>query len=518
MARDNSPQERQQKQLARKQGRRASYDRILIVSEGSKTEPNYFREIRAAYRLHTANVEVRPSELGTAPIQVVQPNYTFRMQRLQAFKFELMPDGRQEWQMRRFAGSCRFVFNQALALQQANRQDGGKFIGYVAMAKYLTAWRNSSATAWLADAPVHPQQQALKDLERAYQNFFAKRSKFPRFKRHGDRASFRYPDPKQIKFDAANARIFLPKLGWLRLRLSRSVLGEIKSVTVSGSCGRWHASILTQREVEQPVPQGTAAVGIDMGVARFATMSDGTFIAPLASFKRHEARLRRYQRAMSRKRKGARNWHKARGKVQRLHARIANVRQDFRQQRDRAGPCPGSGRRPAGQEHERLGQGHSTAARQERLGQGEPEQGHPGPGLGGVPPPARIQAGLGRRRADRRRSQEHQQDMPRVRSCRCTEPPDASRLPVRGLWPPGPCRCGGGDQHTGAGAPRSSLWRGRQSRKARDRKVEGQACSLSEAGTHRGDHGRLCLLWRSRNPLPLGRGGCQGEALDLQVQ
>ncbi len=71
MARDNSPKERQQKQLERKQGRRASYDRILIVSEGSKTEPNYFREIRAAYRLHTANVEVRPSELGTAPIQVV---------------------------------------------------------------------------------------------------------------------------------------------------------------------------------------------------------------------------------------------------------------------------------------------------------------------------------------------------------------------------------------------------------------------------------------------------------------
>ena len=72
MARDNSPKERQKQQLERKQGRRASYDRILIISEGSKTEPNYFREIRAAYRLHTANVEVRPSELGTAPIQVVQ--------------------------------------------------------------------------------------------------------------------------------------------------------------------------------------------------------------------------------------------------------------------------------------------------------------------------------------------------------------------------------------------------------------------------------------------------------------
>lgn len=72
MPRDNSPRERQKKQLERKLASRASYDRILIVSEGNRTEPNYFREIRAAFRLHTANVEVRPSELGTAPIQVVQ--------------------------------------------------------------------------------------------------------------------------------------------------------------------------------------------------------------------------------------------------------------------------------------------------------------------------------------------------------------------------------------------------------------------------------------------------------------
>ena len=72
MARDNSPKKRQRKQLERKQGQRASYDRILIVSEGSKTERNYFKEIRAVYRLQTTNVEVRPSELGTAPIQVVR--------------------------------------------------------------------------------------------------------------------------------------------------------------------------------------------------------------------------------------------------------------------------------------------------------------------------------------------------------------------------------------------------------------------------------------------------------------
>ena len=72
MTRDNHPRERQRRQLERKQNQRASYDRILIVSEGSRTEPLYFKEIRAARRLHTANVEVQPSELGTEPIQVVQ--------------------------------------------------------------------------------------------------------------------------------------------------------------------------------------------------------------------------------------------------------------------------------------------------------------------------------------------------------------------------------------------------------------------------------------------------------------
>ena len=74
------------------------------------------------------------------------------MQRLQAFKYELMPDGQQQRQMRGFAGSCRFVFNKALALQKENYEAGNKFIGYVAMAKKLTAWRNSTETAWLKDA------------------------------------------------------------------------------------------------------------------------------------------------------------------------------------------------------------------------------------------------------------------------------------------------------------------------------------------------------------------------------
>lgn len=251
------------------------------------------------------------------------------MQRRQAFKFEMMPDGQQQRSMRRFAGACRFVYNQALALQKTNHEAGGKFIGYVAMAKYLTAWRNGPETPWLAEAPTHPLQHALKDLERAYKNFFAKQASFPRFKRKTDKASFRYPDPKQFKLDEANARIFLPKLGWLRYRKSRRVQGALRNATVSERAGRWFVSIQTVREVEPPLPQATSAIGIDVGIARFATFSDGQYLAPLASFKRHEIRLRRYQRSMSRKRQGSRNWHKARAKVQRLHARIADVRQDF---------------------------------------------------------------------------------------------------------------------------------------------------------------------------------------------
>ena len=256
------------------------------------------------------------------------------MQRLQAFKYELMPTGEQQRQMLRFAGACRVVFNEALALQRDRYAKQEKKLGYAALCKELTAWRNgvalpSGRTApWLAETPVHSLQQSLKDLERAYRNLFEQRADFPRFKRKGQRDSFRYPDPRQIKLDQANSRIFLPKLGWLRYRNSRPVLGELRNVTVSLSAGKWHVSIQTRREVETPLPQG-GAVGIDLGIARFATLSDGTVYAPLNSFKRHETALRKAQQAMSRKVKFSANWKKAKARVQRLHARIGNARRDY---------------------------------------------------------------------------------------------------------------------------------------------------------------------------------------------
>jgi putative transposase len=209
------------------------------------------------------------------------------MLRLQAFKYELIPNGRQERLMRRFAGSCRYVYNKALVLQKERHEKGGKKLGYAGLCRLLTEWRHSEETAWLADAPIHPLQQALKDLERAYTNFFAKRANFPQFRKKGRSDSFRYPDPKGIKLDQANSRIFLPKLGWLRYRNSREVLGTVKNVTVSQSCGKWFVSIQTEREVETSRPK-RGTVGIDLGIAHFATLSDGTFFAPLNSFKRHE--------------------------------------------------------------------------------------------------------------------------------------------------------------------------------------------------------------------------------------
>lgn len=186
-----------------------------------------------------------------------RPNYNRAMKRLQAFKYELKPNSEQQRLMCRFAGSCRFVFNKALAMQKANHEAGEKFIDYVAMAKQLTAWRNSAETGWLSHAPVHPLQHALKDLERAYKNFFAKRADFPRFKKKSMGDSFRYPDAKQFKIDETNSRVFLPKLGWLSYRNSREMLGTAKNITVSSNGGKWFVSIQTEREMAEPAHPST---------------------------------------------------------------------------------------------------------------------------------------------------------------------------------------------------------------------------------------------------------------------
>ncbi|MCZ5655031.1 transposase [Escherichia coli] len=249
------------------------------------------------------------------------------MKRLQAFKFQLRPGGQQECEMRRFAGACRFVFNRALARQNENHEAGNKYIPYGKMASWLVEWKNATETQWLKDSPSQPLQQSLKDLERAYKNFFQNRAAFPRFKKRGQNDAFRYP--QGVKLDQENSRIFLPKLGWMRYRNSRQVTGVVKNVTVSQSSGKWYISIQTESEVSTPVHPSASMVGLDAGVAKLATLSDGTVFEPVNSLQKNQKKLARLQRQLSRKVKFSNNWQKQKCKIQRLHSRIANIRRDY---------------------------------------------------------------------------------------------------------------------------------------------------------------------------------------------
>jgi len=197
-----------------------------------------------------------------------------------------MLNGEQTRNMRRFAGSCRFVFNKALALQKERSEQDEKKLGYAELCRRLTEWRNGKETPWLKDSPTHPLQQTLKDLGRAYTNFFAKRADFPRFKKEGQSASFRYPDPKQIKLDQANNRIFLPKLGWLRYRKSRGVLRTVKNATISLSSGKrfvaCRPNVRSASRCRRPAVRSASTWGL-----RASPRSPTSFHAPLNSFRRH---------------------------------------------------------------------------------------------------------------------------------------------------------------------------------------------------------------------------------------
>ncbi|KAI3478986.1 hypothetical protein L1887_59009 [Cichorium endivia] len=216
------------------------------------------------------------------------------MLRRQAYKFRIEPTGEQQRKLRQFAGACRFVFNKALAVQQVNREEGGKYIGYVAMAKYLTAWRNGDETPWLKDAPVHPLQHALKDLDRAYQNFFAQRADFPRFKKRGQRDSFRYP---RSQTDQARP-------GKFTHQPAQAGLAALSQQQAGAGHG----------EERQREPQRRALE---------------TVLQPLNSFKRHQHRLAKAQRQMSHKTKFSNNWKKAKARVQRINRQIADARNDY---------------------------------------------------------------------------------------------------------------------------------------------------------------------------------------------
>ncbi len=251
------------------------------------------------------------------------------MKKLRAFKFQLNGSASQRIKMARFAGCRRFTYNKALELEKDYRNRNGKIIDYAGLCRILTEWRHSKETAFLAEAPTHPLQQGLKDLVRAFTNFFAGRAKFPRFRKKGKGDSFRYPDPKQIKLDQKNSRIFLPKLGWIRYRKSREVAGEVKQVTVSRHGDAWFVSIQTEQEIVVPTPSTQSTVGIDLGVAIFATLSDGTIYTSEVKYRKYEKKIAKEQRILARKEKFGANWRKQVKRIQRIYAQVRNSRLDF---------------------------------------------------------------------------------------------------------------------------------------------------------------------------------------------
>lgn len=151
----------------------------------------------------------------------------------------------------------------------------------------------------------------------------------PRFKKRGQHDSFRYPEPKQFTVDNANGRVKLPKLGWIRFRKSRDVEGKPKQITVSRRGNRWYVSIQVELEIPDPVHPSGTMMGIDMGVKRFATLSDGTYFKPLNSFRKLEKKLAREQRKLSRKVRFSSNWRKQKERISQLHIKIADARNDY---------------------------------------------------------------------------------------------------------------------------------------------------------------------------------------------
>ena len=242
-----------------------------------------------------------------------------------AFKFEIMPNGEQLRKMKQFCGCARFVFNRALAWQKERyEQDNNHKFSYSKTTSLLPHWKKE--LTWLKDCHSQVLQQSLKDLESAFKYFFEKRTAYPKFKCRGEKDSFRYP--QGIKLEQHNSRIYLPKIGWVRYRNSRDVVGEVKNVTVSQKCGKWFVSIQTEFEQAIPTHQG-GEIGIDMGVARFATLSNGEYFEPLNSFKKHQNTLKKAQQSLSRKVKFSQNWLKQKAKIGKIHHKIRNARQDY---------------------------------------------------------------------------------------------------------------------------------------------------------------------------------------------
>lgn len=190
--------------------------------------------------------------------------------------------------------------------------------------------KRNPETAWLAEAISSSLQQTLRDLDRAYMDFFKKRARFPQFKtKRTDRPRFRASEDVTI----SNGTVRLPKMGRVRIRQSREVTGKPKSATFKqDTAGHWHVTLIsefTMPDTTLPQPNPSAVVGIDLGLHDLAVCSDGERTPTPKFFRKAQRKLRRAQRVVSRREKGSARRLRANRKVALVHRKAANQRADF---------------------------------------------------------------------------------------------------------------------------------------------------------------------------------------------
>jgi len=241
-----------------------------------------------------------------------------------AVKFRIYPNSSQQAELARQFGHTRFVYNHYRAMRGGYYLDTGSALNYNDCAIDLVG-RLKVDHPWLKEADSQVLQQKLKDLDRAYQNFFAGRAGYPGFHSKHDQQSIRYPQ----RFKVSDKRVYLPKVGWVKCVFHREIEGEMKNCTVTKTkSGRYFVSIQCEMEVDDPI-SSTDAVGIDLGLTTFATLSTGEKVEKPKHLQRSQRRLAIRQRRLSRKMKGSKHRNGARLPVAKLHERIANQRKDY---------------------------------------------------------------------------------------------------------------------------------------------------------------------------------------------
>lgn len=245
-----------------------------------------------------------------------------------AYRYRFYPNAEQEEVLAKTFGCVRYVYNRALTERTRAWQQEGRRITYAESDKMLTAWKRDTETEWLRGPSKSPLQASLRNLQSAFDRFWRKESGYPVFKkRHGKqsatyfRGAFTYRDG-QIKLAKQSKPL---DIRWSR-PLPRGA--NPSSVTVSkDAAGRYHVSILVEEHIPH-LPESENTVGIDVGLESLLTLSTGEKIANPRHERRDRKRLAKAQRRHAKKQKGSKNREKARRKVARVHARIADRRRD----------------------------------------------------------------------------------------------------------------------------------------------------------------------------------------------